>query len=81
MLSYHTFYAEYSGATPEDVIQAVYADAKAGTGMSFDVWWEYQSDLWSARYGRNIPKPDAPEAARQLLDILVDLGALEVGAA
>lgn len=80
MLSYRTFFARYTGATPEDVIQAIYADSKAGTGMSFEEWWEYQGDVWSLKYGIKIPKRDEPDASRKLLDILIDVGALEVEA-
>ena len=78
MLSYRTFFAQYKGATPEEVVQAIYADAKEGTGMSFREWWQYQGDLWSTKYDKKIPAADSPDAARQLLDILIDVGALEV---
>ena len=81
MLSYHTFFATYAGATPEEVIQAVYADAKAGTGISFEEWWQYQQDLWQMKYAKEVPAPDAPDAARKLLDVLIDVGALETEAA
>jgi len=77
MLHYKTFFNKYSGKTPEDVIQAVYADAKAGTGMSLDQWWDYQREVWDFKYGQKIPAKDEPEAAKKLLNILVDLGALE----
>ena len=77
MLSYHTFFAEYTGATPEEVIQAVYADAKAGTGMSYEDWWQYQRDLWQMKYVIDVPAIYNPEAAQRLLDILTDVGALE----
>lgn len=77
MLRYRTFYTEYSGVTPEDVVQELYADARLGTGLSFDGWWQYQRDLWDARYSLKVPPADDPEAARKLLDILLDVGALE----
>ena len=77
MLHYRTFYAEYSGATPEEVIEALYADARYGTGLSFDKWWQYQRDLWHARYGICVPAREECDAAKRLLDILLDVGALE----
>jgi len=77
MLRYHTFYTEYSGATPEEVVQALYADARLGTGLSFDGWWQYQCDLWAAKYGLSVPPPHEEGAARRLIDILLDVGALE----
>ncbi|MBI3440574.1 MAG: hypothetical protein HY052_02020 [Proteobacteria bacterium] len=79
MLSYRTFFTHYAGATPEELIQAIYADAKAGTGVSFEEWWAYQDDVWSSKYNKTIPVFNAPDAARKLLDILVDVGALEPG--
>ena len=81
MLTYRTFFATYTGATPEEVIQAVYADARAGVGVSFEAWWYYQQDLWKTRYGIDIPPPDAPGAAQRMLDVLLDVGALEAEAA
>ena len=80
MLHYKTFFAEYSGETPEDVIQAVYADAKSGTGMTFPEWWQYQKDVWALKYEEKIPEMDEPDAAGKLLEILVHLGALESAA-
>lgn len=77
MLRYRTFFNEYSGKRPEDVLQAVAADAKAGTGMSYDEWWDYQRDVWDFKYGEKVPEKDAPGAARELLGILVEVGALE----
>lgn len=79
MMSYHTFYAEYRGATPEEVIQSVYADAKAGTDMSFEEWWQYQKDLWKYKYGKEAPDAGAADASHKLLKLLVDVGALEPG--
>jgi hypothetical protein len=77
VLYYKTFFSEYSGETPADVLQAVYADAKAGTGMSFDEWWDYQHDVWNLKYEIKVPAKDAPGAAKELLGILVEVGALE----
>jgi hypothetical protein len=78
MLHFRTSFNEYSGKRPEDVIQAVYADGvKADTGMSFDEWWQYQRDAWGLRYGLKIPAKDEPGAAKELLGILVEIGALE----
>jgi hypothetical protein len=79
-LVYHTFISEFKGADAKEVIQAVYEDAKQGTGATFQEWWDYQKKLWSKKYGVDIPEsPDSPDASQKLLDILVDVGALEVG--
>jgi hypothetical protein len=77
MLQFRTFFNNYSGKTPEDVIRAVYADAQAGTGMSYDEWWQYQRDVWNLKYGQKVPEKDAPGAAQELLGILIENGALE----
>ena len=80
MLSYRTFFAEYSGVTAESVVQSIYVDAQSATGLSFDEWWEYQRQLWSDKYARTIPPRNAPDAALKLLEMLVELGALETTA-
>ncbi len=77
MLYYKTFFADYHGETPAEVIQAVYEDARSGTGMSYEQWWQYQKDVWATKYDEHVPDMDAPEAEKKLLEILVHLGALE----
>ena len=48
--------------------------------MSFDEWWEYQSEIWDAKYKKKVPEQTSPTAFKDLLDILIDVGALEEGA-
>ncbi len=76
---YHTFFAEYAGDSPEDIINAVHKDAEAGTGLNFDLWWAYQAELWDFKYKLKVPDPKDPDAASKLLQILLDVGALENG--
>ena len=78
-LQYHTFFADYSGDSPEDVIQAVHIDSERVTGLNLDQWWAYQAELWDFKYGLKIPDPREPDAAAKLLDIFVEIGALENG--
>ena len=78
-LIYHTFFAEYEGADAAGVIDALYADAARGTGIARDNWWRYQQELWAARANLHVPDMAAPDAAEQLLDILVQVGALVKG--
>lgn len=77
MLYYKTFFAEYSGETPADVIKAVYEDAKSGTGMSYEQWWQYQKDVWALKYDEHVPDMHEDHAEKKLLEMLVHLGALE----
>lgn len=79
MKVYHTFFGEFSGADDKSVVQALYEDAKAGTGQSYKEWWDYQYKVWNQRYGISIPPMDAPQAEKELLDILVKVGALTEG--
>lgn len=79
MKVYHTFFAEFQGADDKSVVQALYEDSKAGTGQSYKEWWSYQEKLWNQRYGISIPPMDAPQAEKELLEILVKVGALNEG--
>lgn len=79
MLVYHTFFAEFSGADAQAVLDAVYAHSRKGTGFSYDEWWAYQQKLWQSRYGRKIPEASHPDAAGRLLQVLIDVGALVEG--
>lgn len=78
-LVYHTFFAEYAGNNADDIINAVHKDAEAGTGLNFDQWWAYQAELWDFKYKLRVPDPKEPDAARKMLDLLLDVGALENG--
>ena len=80
-LIYHTFFAEYQGNTPQELIAAIHRDAKSGTGQSFDDWWGYQQKLWNHLYGIDVPDAHAPNATDELLTILVKVRALEKGRA
>jgi hypothetical protein len=76
----HTFYREFSGLSPEEVIRHVYEDCREGTGCTFSEWWEYQKTLWGTKYGHVIPdSPDSDNAYHTLLDVLIKVGALEAG--
>ena len=79
-LIYHTFYKEFSGSSPEEIIRHVYEDSKDGTGCNFLEWWNYQKQLWGSKYGHVIPdSPESDNASQKLLDVLIEVGALEAG--
>ena len=80
-LIYHTFFAEYRGNTPQELIASIHREAKSGTGQSFEDWWSYQQKLWSHLYGISVPDAHAPNANDDLLTILVKVRALEKGSA
>jgi hypothetical protein len=79
MKIYHTFFKEYQGADEKAVVQSLYEDSRAGTGLSYKDWWDYQKKLWSQRYGMTVPDMNAPEAEKELLALLLKVGALENG--
>jgi len=78
-LVYHTFFSEYKADTPEGIIALMHADSKQGTGISMSEWWAYQKELWSLKYGLDVPSQDAPDAAAAMIGILLSVGALEEG--
>lgn len=80
-LAYHTLFGEeFCGASPEEVVAALYRGSKAGIeDLTYESWWDYQSKLWRQKYGLSIPDRNAPEACRRLLDLMVKIGALESG--
>ncbi len=78
-LVYHTFFAEFRGDTPEDVVQALYADSARVTLFTFPQWWDYQKRLFGPNIWPGFPSIDSPDASRKILDVLVKLGALETG--
>lgn len=72
---------EFSGETPEDIVKALYENSKKGMGdISYEDWWEYQTNMWASRYGKGVPPLDTHGAHQILLDILVEVGALKEGA-
>lgn len=81
-LEYHTFYGEFTGDTPEDIIQQLYEDSRRGIGpdLTKQKWWDYQRTAWKLREGKKLPasldRPGAPEA---FIAFMVKVGALEVG--
>lgn len=77
-LIYHTFFAEFRGVTPAEVIQSIYEDSAKGTGHSYPEWWAYQKRLWGSPFSR-FPHENQPDGCEQLLKILVKAGALAVG--
>ena len=78
-LVYHTFFSEYKADTPEGIVALLHEDSQQGTGMSMSEWWGYQKDLWSMKYGLDVPPENAPDAAAAMIDILLSVGALEQG--
>lgn len=79
MKVYHTFFGEFKGVDEKSVVQALYEDSKAGTGLGFREWWAYQQKLWNQRYGVTVPEMNAPDAEKELLQTLVKVGALTEG--
>lgn len=78
-LVYHTFFAEYKGESPEDIVRQLHADSRKGIDLDMEGWWEYQSELWSLKYGLDVPAQDSANAAAGLIDVLLKVGALEEG--
>lgn len=80
-LTFHTsFNEEFSGDTPEQIIDALYQNSAKGiVGLSFENWWKYQQKTWSDMYDANIPEPDEDGACQKLLDFLKKIEALEDG--
>lgn len=79
-LVFHTFYHDaYEGDSAEEVLRAVHAQLSAVTGLSFEEWWEYQTQLWAHRYELRVPELGSAGAYEELLAILVQVHALEPG--
>ena len=78
-LVFHTFYAEYRGDTPEQLVATLHKDSQSGTGMDYAAWWAWQKKLWSYTGGYTVPSPGEPDACAKLIDILTNVGALEPG--
>jgi hypothetical protein len=80
-LVFHTlFEEEFSGSSPQDIVQALFENSKKGLGdITFEQWWDYQRNLWSQKYRFQIPDHDAEGASQALLDSLLQVGALEKG--
>jgi hypothetical protein len=80
-LVFHTLFdEEFRGSSAEEVVQALYENSRQGMGdISFDDWWKYQTTVWENKYGMSVPSNDTPRACEKLLEILVDVGALEKG--
>ena len=76
---YHTFFAEFSGATAGDVLRDMHKYSHRGTGESFSEWWARQKSLWNAIPNTKVPDIGTPQAEEKLLSILVEVGALEEG--
>lgn len=77
-LVYHTFFAEFRGETPEDVVQALYKDSATVTGQTYPEWWAYQKHLWSSLFV-TVPEENQVNACKKLLEIMVNVRALELG--
>lgn len=77
--TYHTSYGEFHADSAHALVQALYEDSRRGTGCSYPEWWSYQHAVWKQVSDRTVPEPDEPLACEKLVDILVDVGALEAG--
>ena len=77
-LIYHTFFAEFRGNTPEEVVKALYENSARVTGQTYSEWWGYQKKLWGGAF-LFFPKETQPHACASLLNILVKSRALEPG--
>jgi hypothetical protein len=78
-LVYHTFFAEYKGDTPDDIIRSLHADSHRETKISLSGWWEYQATLWKHKYDIDVPDIDSENAAADMIKVLLKVGALEHG--
>lgn len=78
-LVYHTFFAEYKGETPEDIVRQLHEESRKGTDLNMAGWWKYQTKLWSHKYGVDVPPQESEHAAAGMLDVLLKVGALEEG--
>jgi len=77
---YHTFYAEFRGASADQIVDQLYEDSRKGTGADFATWWAYQKTIWKDRCGLSVPDdPNAPGASETFIDILLKAGVLEPG--
>lgn len=79
MAVYNNTFNEFKGETPDEVIQAIYQESQAHTGVSYAEWWSYQQDIWRRSYGAKIPDAQEDGACDALLKVLLDVGALEEG--
>ena len=71
---------EFSGDTPEEVVQALYEDSKTGMdNITFADWWEYQRWVHSIKYDTPFPDIDEPQACQKLLVCCLKAGGLEYG--
>jgi hypothetical protein len=78
-LVYHTFFAEYEGESPGDILRAVHKKSAEGIPVSFNDWWKHQQTTWKAKYNIDVPSIGEPNAEDSLLKILIDVEALEIG--
>jgi hypothetical protein len=78
---FHTYFNEqFQGDSENDIIQALYHNSKEGmNNISFEDWWDYQNNLWLSKYRTQLPPPNAPDASKKMLDLLVRTGALLQG--
>ena len=71
---------EFSGDTPEEVIQALYEDSRTGMdNISFADWWEYQRKVHAIKYPDPFPDIDDPDAYQKLLVCFLKAGGLKRG--
>jgi len=80
MKIYHNFYGEFKGTDEKTVVQAIYEANNAGTELGYIEWWSHQQKIWKLHCGASLPEPNTPNAEKELLELLVKVGALREGA-
>lgn len=78
-LVYHTYYDEFTGANAAEVVDKIYTSAKSTLEVSKEEWWQYQQKVWKRMENKIIPDMAAPDAAQRLLDVLIEVRALQRG--
>ena len=81
-LVFHTYFGEFCGDTPEEIVQQLFVDSRRGIGPDWAMqkWWDYQRTVWKRLEGKKLPaSPDELDAAKKMLACLVEVEALEVG--
>ena len=71
---------EFTGETPEEVVEALYQNAQRGADdANMDNWWAYLTHVFRVRFKLILPDRHAPNAYEWLLQASVQTGALIAG--
>lgn len=77
---YHTYFnEEFRAQSPDDVIQQLYENSNKEMNVSFDEWWQYQTNVMKAFDHMKVPPIDSPDANKILLSMMVKAQALIEG--